>query len=115
MPKSIAETIYPNGAAGDIPSPPVDSETKAQTPVPAAPEAPPPAPPPPPASDADNPPASTATGNFVFIKNLNPYQMMKFEDGTVLAFNATKFVTTDPKLADKIRKVAAKYRVIEAK
>jgi len=50
---------------------------------------------------------------YEFVKNYVPAGEVVFEDGEKFTFPRNPFHTTDSKLADKIRKVAPLYKIME--
>lgn len=48
-----------------------------------------------------------------FIKNINQQEVVVFEDGSKFVFPSTRFVTADPKLAEKLKAVASRYNIIQ--
>lgn len=58
-------------------------------------------------------PAAPTGKTWVFIKNFSPHKPFKFEDGTEFTFPNHPFVTTDQKLAEKILKVADRFKIVQ--
>jgi hypothetical protein len=69
-------------------------------------------PPPPPADLSVAPKAPTITC-YQFVKNYNTKEVMNLGGGETFAFPANSFHTSDSVLAEKIRKVAHLYKIVE--
>lgn len=134
MPKQVVQNIH----LGAVPKSPVPvptprraveeptTETQSEVPVttepaqePAAPAIDETQPEPAPApvvgetTDEQPPAAPPAKANYIFVKNINTFGVIKFVDGTKFQFTRPRFVTSNSELAKKIREVAVRYSIIE--
>lgn len=62
---------------------------------------------------ADEIPERSNEMTWAFIKNLNPREVITFQDGEQFQFPSNFFITSDAELAENIRVAASKYNIIE--